>query len=81
MEISARVSSKGQITIPSSVRRALALHEGDSVVFRVEGDRAILARTPDLLAMAGSIPVPASKRGTAWSTVLREARRKRAERR
>ena len=80
MEISARLTSKGQITIPRAVRKALSLQEGDSIVFRVEGDRAIIARTPDLLTMAGTIRVPAAKRGTAWSTVLRETRRHRAER-
>lgn len=36
MEIAARISSKGQITLPRAVREALSLHEGDQVVFRVE---------------------------------------------
>ena len=79
METSARMSSKGQITVPGAVRKALALHEGDRVVFRVEGERAIIARTADLLALAGSVPVPAGKRGTEWARVLRETRRARAE--
>jgi len=81
MEASTRISSKGQITIPSSVRRALALVEGDRVVFRVEGDRAILARSPDLLALAGSVSAPAAKRGTPWGEVLRQTRQARAARR
>ncbi|MBF8290124.1 MAG: transcriptional regulator, AbrB family [Chloroflexi bacterium] len=71
MELSARLSSKGQITIPSAVRKALALREGDSVVFRVDGDRAVLARTADLLSLAGSIAIPADKRGASWSEILR----------
>jgi AbrB family looped-hinge helix DNA binding protein len=71
LEVSARLSSKGQITVPRAVRQALALEEGDRVVFRVEGQRAILARTPDLLALAGSVPVPAAKRGAEWSEILR----------
>ena len=81
MEISARMTSKGQITVPSAVRKALALKKGDQVVFRVEGERAVLARTPDLLALAGSIAVPAAKRGTPWAEVLRETWRARAEER
>ena len=81
MEISARLSSKGQVTVPRSVRDALSLVEGDRLVFRVVGDHAILARTPDLLTLAGSVSVPVAKRGTAWSDVLRETRRARAAKR
>ncbi len=78
MDISARITSKGQITIPRAVREALALEEGDEVVFRVEGDRAVIARSADLLALAGSVSVPAARRGTPWADVLRQTRRARA---
>jgi antitoxin PrlF len=82
MEVSARLSSKGQLTVPRAVREALSLEEGDAVVFRVEGKRAIIARSPDLLAMAGSVSVPAAKRGTPWHEVLQRTRQARgAERR
>jgi antitoxin PrlF len=78
MEVSARLSSKGQVTVPRAVREALSLEEGDRVVFRVVGDRAILARTADLLALAGSVSVPAAKRGAPWADVMAETRRQRA---
>jgi antitoxin PrlF len=78
MDVSATVSSKGQVTIPRAVRQALALEEGDEVVFRVEGDRAVIARSADLLALAGSVSVPTAKRGTPWAEVLRQTRRARA---
>ena len=78
MDVAARVSSKGQITIPQAVREALAIRVGDSVVFRLEGGRALLARTADLLDLAGSVDVPASKRGTPWDEVVRQTRRARA---
>ncbi len=81
MEVSARLSSKGQVTVPRAVREALALEEGDRIVFRVEGDRAIIARTTDLLTLAGSISVPAAKRGAPWSDVLAQTRGTRAARR
>ena len=58
MEIAARMSSKGQVTVPKAVREALGLGEGDDVVFRVEGDRAVLARTPEFLSLAGTVAVP-----------------------
>lgn len=77
MDAAARLTSKGQITIPKRIRQALELKEGDEVVFRVEGSRAVLARTPDLLALAGRVSVPDGKRGTAWADILRQARAKR----
>ncbi|MBA3862196.1 MAG: AbrB/MazE/SpoVT family DNA-binding domain-containing protein [Solirubrobacterales bacterium] len=81
MDVAARMTSKGQVTVPKSVREALGLQEGDELVFRVHGDRAVVARTPDFLELAGSIAVPAGKRGTPWDKVLGEAHRAVAERR
>ena len=82
MEAAAKITSKGQVTVPKAVREALEIEEGDHVVFRVEGKRAILAKTPDLLSLGGSIHVPASRRNVAWDEVLRKTRSARsAERR
>lgn len=80
MESTARLTSKGQVTIPKAVRDALDLHEGDEVVFRVERRRAVVAKTPDFLDLAGTVPVPSGKRGTAWDDVLRQTRRALGER-
>jgi AbrB family looped-hinge helix DNA binding protein len=77
----ARLTSKGQVTIPKRVRDALDLREGDEVVFRVEQQRAVVAKTPNFLELAGSVVVPAGKRGTAWDDVLRRTRGERAKRR
>jgi AbrB family looped-hinge helix DNA binding protein len=74
LDVAARMTSKGQVTIPRAVREALGLGEGDHVVFRVEGRRAVLARTPDLLDLAGAVEVPAELRGVAWDEVRRRAR-------
>jgi len=79
MDVAARLTSKGQITIPKTVRDTLELEPGDQVVFRLEGGRAILARTKDFLELAGTVTVPAEKRGAAWDDIRREAWRKRGE--
>ena len=81
MDSSAKITSKGQVTIPKSVRDALQLHAGDQLLFRVQRSRAVIAKTPDFLELAGSVPVPAAKRGTAWDEVLRRTRADRAGRR
>jgi AbrB family looped-hinge helix DNA binding protein len=67
--------------VPKAVRDALGLKEGDEVVFRVEGDRAVLARTADFLELAGTIRVPAAKRNVAWDEVIRRTRADRAAKR
>lgn len=81
MDVRAKVTSKGQVTLPKSVRDALDLHEGDEVLFRVEQSRAVIGKTPDLLGLAGGVPVPAAKRGTPWDEIVRSTRRERVERR
>jgi len=78
MDAAAKVTSKGQITVPKVVRDALGLDAGDEVVFRVEGDRAVVARTADFLSLAGTIEVPAAKRNVAWDEVIRRTRSSRA---
>jgi AbrB family looped-hinge helix DNA binding protein len=81
MDAAAKVTSKGQVTIPKAVRDALELREGDEVVFRVEGTRAVMARTPNFLTLAGSIKVPAAKRNAAWDDIIRKTWAARAAKR
>jgi antitoxin PrlF len=78
MDAAARVTSKGQVTVPKAVRDALGIVEGVKVVFRVEGNRAVLARTPDFLELAGSVRVAAPTRNVAWDEALRRTRADRA---
>ncbi len=41
--VTATITSKGQITIPKSVRESLHLHSGDRVAFEIHGrDEAVL---------------------------------------
>jgi antitoxin PrlF len=78
MDVPATVTSKGQVTLPKSVRESLQLKAGDRVLFRVLNGRAVLAKVPDFLELAGSVPVPSGKRGASWSRIRAETRRKRA---
>jgi antitoxin PrlF len=78
VDVAATVTSKGQITLPKSVRERLHLRAGDRVWFRVHKDRAVLAKVPDFLDLAGSVPVPPDRRGSSWSRIRAETWRKRA---
>jgi antitoxin PrlF len=78
VDTAAKVTSKGQVTVPKPIRDALGIKAGDEVVFRLEGKRAVLARTADFLDLAGSVRVPAAKRNVAWDEVLRRTRADRA---
>ena len=42
-----RVTSKGQVTIPLEVRRALGIHAGSDVQFQIEETGARLVVDPD----------------------------------
>lgn len=54
----AKVTFKGQITIPKAIRKALDIREGDSVTFIVEGNHAVLKpfKKKPLLDFYGALP-------------------------
>ena len=78
MDVPATMTSKGQITLPKSVREALGLKQGDRVLFRVLKGRAVLAKVPDFLELAGSVSVSPAKKGASWSEIKATTWRRRA---
>ena len=54
---SAKLTSKGQITIPKEVREALGLHTGDRLAFRIRDDGTVIVEpeTLDLMSLRGSV--------------------------
>lgn len=79
MDMPATVTSKGQVTLPKDLRDALGLKAGDKVLFRVHKDRAVLAKVPSFLGLAGSVPVPPRKKGATWSRIRSQTWKRRAE--
>lgn len=59
----ATVTSKGQITIPVSIRKSLGLKPRDRVVFTRLSDGTVVmrAKTRSVLDLVGSVPKPARK--------------------
>jgi AbrB family looped-hinge helix DNA binding protein len=47
-EIRRRLSSKGQVSLPGEVRKALGLRPGDEVVFEITGGRVTIRRADPL---------------------------------
>ena len=47
MEV-AKITSRGQITIPIDIRKKLNLKEGDKVIFMEEGDNIIFANAANI---------------------------------
>lgn len=80
MQDFARVTSKGQITIPKAVREALCLKMGDAVLFAVDDDtqEVTIRRIPDLMEIAGTFEVPEDKKGKSWREIRAETWRIRA---
>ncbi len=77
MDVAAKVTSKDRVMLPKAVRDALGVEDGDEVVFRVEGKRAMLVKVPSFLDLAGTVSVPAAKRNVAWDQVIRRTKRAR----
>lgn len=74
MQTMAKITSKGQITIPKAVREALGLEKGGWVIFRVSEDQlADMLPVPNLLDLAGSIAVPDDVRSLPWEEIQRRA--------
>jgi looped-hinge helix DNA binding domain, AbrB family len=69
----ARVTSKGQVTIPADVRKVLGIEQGDDLVFEVTPERSVqlkLVKKRRLSDLYGSLP---SNRPFPGKEVVRES--------
>lgn len=48
----AKITSKGQVTVPVEVRQALGLKQGDMLAFEVGADYAVVRRVPTAAEVA-----------------------------
>lgn len=78
MDGAAKVSSRGQVTVPKTVRDALGIKDGDQVVFHVEDGQALLARTPEGLDPAHVVEAPTAQCNAEWDDVVCTTRAARA---
>lgn len=75
--VTAKVTSKGQVTIPIDVRRLLDIEAGDSVLFTIDEDErsAVVSKVPNWLDLFGSVPVPEDRKDWTWEQIREHAHR------
>jgi AbrB family looped-hinge helix DNA binding protein len=75
-----RLTSKGQITIPKEVRRALRLKPSEIIIVVVEGDHAIIKPLRGtILDIGGSIEIPEREKPTDFRRVRDGVKKKISE--
>ena len=74
----AKITTKGQITIPVEVRNALGLREGDIVSFEVDdGGQAVLKRVHDKSAFAKYAGALREGKGLGAKEIVQQLREER----
>lgn len=72
----ARMTSKGQLTVPADIRRALGLERGDTVAFELQDEGALLRPASSPASLRGAL----RGRRLDWESARRKAWRARVER-
>jgi len=75
------LTTKGQMTIPKEVRKALNLKPSEKIIIVVEGNQAVIKPLKgNLLDMGGSIKIPEKKKPINFKKVREEVRKRIAKR-
>lgn len=71
------LTSKGQMTIPKEIRRALGLKPSERVIIVIEGDHAVIKPLRgNILDIGGSIRIPAKERPIDFHRVREEIKKR-----
>jgi antitoxin PrlF len=74
------LTSKGQMTIPKEVRKALNLGPSEKVIIMVEGNQAIIKPLKgNLLDMGGSLRIPEKEKPIDFKKVREEVKKRTAK--
>jgi len=71
----ARVTSKGQVTIPKDIREALDIRDGDAVEFWIRGDELRVERIKRVEELRGSFKTPEHLKGMTVEEIVKLSRR------
>ncbi len=67
MTVSAKITSKGQVTLPREIRERLGVQDGDRVRFEVENGAVVLYPQRDTPSFAGMVGL--TELAADWSAV------------
>lgn len=71
------LTSKGQMTIPKEIRKALDLKPSERVIIVIEGDHAVIKPLRgNILDIGGSIRIPAKERSIDFHRVREEVKKR-----
>jgi len=68
------LTSKGQTTLPSKVRKALNLNTGDRILYEIKGDTVVIRPHPGAMAVFGALKSPADKADVPFKDARNAAR-------
>jgi len=75
------LTSKGQITVPKEVRKALNLKPSEKVIVVVEGDQAVIKPLKgNILDIGGSVTIQDKEKPLDFHKIRKEVRKQVAER-
>ncbi|RPJ35579.1 MAG: AbrB/MazE/SpoVT family DNA-binding domain-containing protein [Verrucomicrobiaceae bacterium] len=73
------ITSKGQTTLPASIRRALHLKTGDRILYEIQDGSVVIRPQPGAMEVFGALKPPAGKAGTSFEEARGKSREAWAE--
>ena len=71
------LTSKGQTTLPSQIRKALHLKAGDKILYEIKGNEVVIRTHPGAMAVFGSLKPTLEKSNVPLNKARLDAREKR----
>ncbi len=79
MLYSSSVTTKGQATIPLTIRQHLGLASGDKVVFSLLDDQVVLTKVKSFLDLQGTIKAKRKQKDSDWDNKIQAYVKKHGE--
>lgn len=71
------LTSKGQTTLPSRIRKALHLKAGDKILYEIKGDEVVIRPSPGAMMVFGALKPDKDQAGVSFKEARGSARENR----